>query len=165
MRRMAPMLLSLGVLCTALEAQEAGWSETRFHRIHLRNGNFIDGDLIQDTRSMVVLKMPSGDFGVSKNQIARDDQGQLRVEFIKMRTFREPPPIVKVKGSRDKKTPNDQDANSSGEAPVEEKPPEGAAATGLPGLLYQLKTVPGDKRQQLQGSPSWMLCTSFPLAN
>src|SRR5688572_23015720 len=42
----------------------ATWVESRFHRVHLKNGNFIDGDLIRKDQRLVVLKLKAGDFGI-----------------------------------------------------------------------------------------------------
>jgi hypothetical protein len=78
-------------------AQEAGWSETRFHRVYLRNGSVIDGNLIEDTPTMVVLKVTSGEFGIRKDQIARDEEGRLRVTLVKTRSYKEAPPVVPLR--------------------------------------------------------------------
>lgn len=78
----------------AARGQEAPspWVETRFHRVHLRNGNFIDGHLLQQTQKSLVLHMQrSGEFIVRRDMIER-------VEFMKMRSLREtpPPPVLKA---------------------------------------------------------------------
>ena len=37
------------VASSGLQAQDGSWVETRFHRVHLLNGNFIDGHLIGES--------------------------------------------------------------------------------------------------------------------
>lgn len=80
-------MISALALCAAL-AQDVSWVETRFHRVHLRNGNFIDGRLVRESPALIVLEVkPAGEFGVRRDMIQR-------VEFVKMRSIREEPPIV-----------------------------------------------------------------------
>lgn len=149
----------LGSLASAVPAQDGTWSETRFHRVHLRNGNFIDGRLVQDTNAMVVLKLPSGEFGIRKDQVARDHDGRLRVEFVKMRTFHEAPRIVKVKAA---------DPAAAAEAPSEAEalkkkakrasddplvaPPTGTKGEQMVQLLERLKAAPPEKKSPLAQS-------------
>lgn len=86
--RSALLLAVLAAAPAAAAAQEVSWVETRFHRIHLRNGNFIDGRLVRETRSLVVVEVrPAGEFGVRRDMIHK-------VEFIKMRSIVEAAPIV-----------------------------------------------------------------------
>ncbi|HEX7899117.1 MAG TPA: HEAT repeat domain-containing protein [Planctomycetota bacterium] len=78
-----PALLALQLVAAA---QEATWIETRFHRVHLRNGNFIDGQLVRQTPKLVTLDMrPSGEFSVRRDMIQR-------VEFVTMRSLKDPTP-------------------------------------------------------------------------
>lgn len=82
-------MISALALCAAL-AQDVSWVETRFHRVHLRNGNFIDGRLVRESPALVVLEMkPAGEFGVRRDMIRR-------VEFIKIRSISEEPRLVAV---------------------------------------------------------------------
>jgi len=68
--RIATVLL---LACTApcLVAQEITWVETRFHRVHLQNGNFIDGHVLQVTNSDVLLKLPVGEMMIRKDTVDR----------------------------------------------------------------------------------------------
>lgn len=66
------------------------WVETRFHRIHLKNGNFVDGTLVRKDPRTVVLKMNPGDFAIRTDMIAR-------VEYVKMRGLQEAPKLEEIK--------------------------------------------------------------------
>jgi hypothetical protein len=91
--------------------QQADWVETRFYRVHLRNGNFIDGQILKDLPSMVVLKIKSGEMEIHRDQIDT-------IEFVKMRTINEPTVVQTRPGSKE----------TSG-APLTEKP--GKKSPGL----------------------------------
>lgn len=89
----------LGWLLLALQAgaapsQDPGWQELRFHRIHLRNGNFIDGQLVRETGTEVHLKLKAGQMAVRRDLIER-------VEFVKMRQINEKAPEVALKPPSD----------------------------------------------------------------
>ncbi|MBV8881195.1 MAG: HEAT repeat domain-containing protein [Planctomycetaceae bacterium] len=79
---MISIVLTLAVLLgTPLAAlQQEGWSETSFHRIHLRNGNFIDGKLIADKTNEVVLLLRAGEMSVRRDQIDR-------IELVKLKSY------------------------------------------------------------------------------
>ncbi len=74
-------------LALLLQAQDLPWQEIRFHRVHLRNGNFIDGQLVRETSSTVHLQLASGQMAVRRDLIER-------VEFVKMRHISEKAPVV-----------------------------------------------------------------------
>lgn len=67
--------------------QDSDGNETRFHRVHLTNGNFVDGQLIKDTPHLVVLRIRSGEMGIRRDQIDK-------VEFVKMKDRWQPQTIV-----------------------------------------------------------------------
>lgn len=71
------------------EPQDAGspWIETRFERVHLRNGNTIDGRVVRDNTRAVVLKLKSGEMEIRRDMIDR-------VETVRMRSLKEPPEIL-----------------------------------------------------------------------
>ena len=79
-------------LAPALSAQDgqSEWVETRFHRVHLRNGNFIDGLLVKETEKAVTLRLKAGDISVRSDLIDR-------VEIMKIRSINEKPPVVPPK--------------------------------------------------------------------
>jgi len=82
------ILLALHVLASTAFPQEGEWVELRFHRVHLRNGNCIDGQLLKETPGQVVLQMKFGDMAIRRDQIDF-------VEFVKMRNREERAVIVK----------------------------------------------------------------------
>lgn len=81
----------------AASAQDYTWVETRFHRVHLRNGNFIDGNVLNVTDHTVVLRLRDGDMSIRSNTIDR-------IELMKMRSLLEKPkldpPLKKVPAAR-----------------------------------------------------------------
>ena len=83
--------LALAVLLPAQKAPPGSsptpFTELRFHRVHLRNGNFIDGDLVRQTPSTVVLRLKYGDMRIHRGLIER-------VEYVKMRGVQDKPEEV-----------------------------------------------------------------------
>jgi HEAT repeat protein len=64
--------------------QDTSWVDLRFHRVHLRNGNFIDGQLVKDAPNLVTLRLANGgEIAIRRDQIDR-------VEFVKIRSVNEP---------------------------------------------------------------------------
>ncbi len=107
----APLVLGWPVAAAAQEPASSPWVETRFHRVHLRNGNFIDGQLVQQNAKGVVLQMNrNGDFAVRKDLIQR-------VEYVKMRSLKEVPRIPVVESS-----PEAPDAEAAGKTPASKTP-------------------------------------------
>jgi HEAT repeat protein len=70
--------------------------ETRFNRVHLRNGNFIDGHLIEQANQSITLKVGTGEMTIRKDSILRDDKGRYRIELIRMRSFKEAPKLASI---------------------------------------------------------------------
>jgi HEAT repeat protein len=100
-KRLVIMWTAISCLAAAAhaEAQErvGNWVETRFHRVHLLNGNFVDGQLVQDSPKTVVLKIAGvGEMSIRKDFVKRDAKGALRIEFVKMRSYQEPVKIEPV---------------------------------------------------------------------
>src|SRR4051812_45461677 len=86
---MNSLLLALSFLAAASQAQpplDSG-SEIRFHRIHLRNGNFIDGKLTSDKPDEVILLIKAGEMVIRRDQIER-------VELVKMKSVDEKATIL-----------------------------------------------------------------------
>jgi HEAT repeat protein len=132
-------LVATGILSNALYAQETGWSETRFHRVYLRNGNFVDGHLLQDQNNWIILKVPTGELGVAKHDIERDSTGRLHVEFIKIRSYKEPAPIVEIKKAEPVGAKTEEIVNADmTKAAVPKKTRKDAAPGTLPALLNEL---------------------------
>jgi HEAT repeat protein len=141
---MLDLVMLAGLLAPSgvLAAQDAGWSETRFNRVHLRNDSFVDGDLIRETPTMVVLKVPFGEFGIRKDQIARDEQGRLRVELVKLKSYKDAPLIVPLalpaRAATDAGRPNLFVGNDPGRA---ERPSDARPTSPAPPLPIRVKRL------------------------
>src|SRR5262245_25732182 len=77
-----PLLTAHPLLQTFQDSSDA--TELRFHRVHLINGNFIDGQLIKDSPQQVLLQIKAGEMAIRRDLIDR-------VEFVKMRDRWTPP--------------------------------------------------------------------------
>ena len=67
--------------------QDGSRDDVRFHRVHLRNGNFLDGHLVRQDGSKIVLRMSAGEMIIRRDQIER-------IEFVKLRSLGEPARVV-----------------------------------------------------------------------
>lgn len=112
-------------LCLLVLAQDARPSETRFHRVHLRNGNFVDGDLIKDTEREVMLRLKFGEFVIRRDQVSR-------IELVKIAGAGEAPKVV---------TP----ARKPGPAVK----PAAAPPARLAALVHSLKRATGDAKYEI----------------
>src|SRR5882672_2161097 len=85
------LLLGLVAACSLLSQAAAQddrrFTELQFHRVHLRNGNFLDGELLKQTDKLVLLRVPSGEMTVRMDLVDR-------VEFVKMKSYNEAPNIL-----------------------------------------------------------------------
>lgn len=134
---MKSMLAIVAVLAFAVPAwaQQEGWAETRFHRITLRNGNFIDGTVISDKPNEVTLLLKAGEMNIRRDQIEK-------VELIKMRTWNEKPIIISTP-----KAASVPKAETS-------KPPVGTSVQAVvetrrkvEALIKKVQMMPGDSKQ------------------
>lgn len=94
MKSAALAVAALALSCAAQavaqnQTVDPSWTETRFHRVHLRNGNFIDGRLVRESTTQIVLKMKVGEMTVRRDLIDR-------VEFVKLKHIKEKPIEVKA---------------------------------------------------------------------
>jgi HEAT repeat protein len=77
----------IALLLVLAQAGE-GWTETRFHRVTLRNGNFLDGQLLANEPESVKLRVKTGEMDVPRDQIAK-------VEYMRIRSYEDKPtPIL-----------------------------------------------------------------------
>ena len=86
MHILAALLLRLPL---AVQEPPAPVAETRFHRVFLKNGNFIDGDLQRIEAETVVLRLKSGDLGINRDLVDR-------IEIVKMKAAEEAAPKVEL---------------------------------------------------------------------
>ena len=77
------MVLSLAFVL-GLAAQDPVFQEIRFHRVHLLNGNFVDGTLVRQTKDELVLRIKGGEVGIRNDLVGR-------VEFVRIRGIKEKP--------------------------------------------------------------------------
>ena len=77
------------LLLYAFQAADGEWVEVRFYRVHLINGNFIDGQLLKDDAKGAILKMKAGEMTIRRDMIDR-------VEFVKMKDRFQAPIITTV---------------------------------------------------------------------
>lgn len=87
---MNKVLIAAGILIAGAgvaRSQDVQWVESRFHRVFLRNGNVLDGQLVSTTDKAVTLSIRGGEFRVHADQVDR-------VELVKIRTVRELPKTV-----------------------------------------------------------------------
>ncbi len=94
MKKMMSGLVAVIVAAAALssaQAQDSGfYTWVQFHRVHLRNGNFLDGTLVSKTDRSVTLRQPWGEILIRSDQIDR-------VELVKMKSFNDPEQIIQRK--------------------------------------------------------------------
>lgn len=83
---MPQVLISFAFLLMAspfLQAQsDPQYSEIQFHRVFLKNGNVIDGQMIQQTPQAVLLRIRGGEMSIRMDSVER-------VEFIKIKSLKD----------------------------------------------------------------------------
>ena len=101
------MIVSTANLAVAQQQQqvEGNWVVTRFFRVHLRNGNCVDGDLVKRTDREVVLRLGAGEISFRSDQINK-------VEYVKMKSYNEASVFLP------KKTPQPKAPESAGKPAV-----------------------------------------------
>ncbi len=136
-----PSLL-IALLAQGKTADGAGLSELRFHRVHLRNGNFIDGELVRQNTKEIVLRLKSGEMGVRRDQI-------VRVELIKMRGLQDKPEEV-----AQPKPPASALEPAPGPAPRGKAAPARPPAEGAYKASAELKARVDPLLEQLETAPA-----------
>src|SRR5436190_24328669 len=76
---MNPILLALPLLLPGFLGAQDTDGDLRFYRVHLRNGNVIDGELVKETANEVLLRLKVGEMTIRRDQIEK-------VEFVKMKS-------------------------------------------------------------------------------
>jgi HEAT repeat protein len=86
---LAGTVLSLAAsLPLQAQTEPPSGGELRFHRVYLKNGNVVDGQLIQQTPQTLLLRLRGGEMSIRMDSIDR-------VEFVKMKSVDEKPTVVK----------------------------------------------------------------------
>ena len=89
MGKMNALILAAALAQGSLGDAQEITAEVTFTRVHLVNGNFIDGELVSNAANEVVLKLKFGEITIRRDRIARDVDGKFRVELVKMRSLTE----------------------------------------------------------------------------
>jgi HEAT repeat protein len=92
MKTVLSVTAALLTVCGTAAAQDQRdeFQIIRFHRVHLRNGNVIDGNLLSLSDREAVMKLTAGDMTIKRGMIEK-------IEYIKMRSLLERPPVVETK--------------------------------------------------------------------
>jgi HEAT repeat protein len=123
-------LASLAMPATLHAQQQGNWVETRFHRVHLLNGNFIDGQLIGESDRTLTMRVGGGEMQIRKDMIGRTAKGNLRVEYVKMRSYNEPLKLEPMRTSRQPGPSVSSPAVTPPKAPPSTAPAETVTLTG-----------------------------------
>jgi HEAT repeat protein len=124
-------LASLAMPATLQAQQQSGtWVETRFHRVHLLNGNFIDGQLIGESDRTLTMRVGGGEMQIRKDMIGRTTKGNLRVEYVKMRSYNEPLKLEPIRNTRPPGPSVSSPAVTTPKAPPSTAPAETVTLTG-----------------------------------
>lgn len=89
---MKSMLCALAVAVWTLPASawaQDPFTEVRFHRVHLRNGNVVDGQLLRQTAKEIVLLLRGGEISIRMDQVDH-------LELVKMKTLNDKPIILET---------------------------------------------------------------------
>ena len=131
--------------------QDSDVDGLRFHRVHLTNGNFIDGQLVKETAASVLLRLRSGEMTIRRDMIDR-------VEFVKMKDRYQAPIIAPAPKKADVKTDSKPGVKPDAK-PIDSKAsPEIQKKVDV--MIFKLKNAPGtDKiipREELEamGDPA-----------
>ncbi len=98
-KTVATLALLLSGSLFAAAQENGGFVWIRFHRVQLRNGNCLEGDLVSKNERAVTLKMPAGEMIIRNDQIDR-------IEFVKIKSWKEPVLVLAKKTPAElRKTP------------------------------------------------------------
>jgi HEAT repeat protein len=91
--RIWTMMAAMAASIAAQAQDNPNWVETRFERVYLANGNFIDGHLVEESERLLTFRIVSGEIAIRKDMIQRNQSGKLRVELVKMRSYKDAPTL------------------------------------------------------------------------
>lgn len=118
--------------------QDPGWTEIRFTRVHLRNGNFVDGGFVRQNEREIVLMVKAGEMTIRLDSVTK-------VEMIKMRTRNEKPAELEIRKQPDRIEPEIKGTGSPEKDPVADPPsrPETPSGERAPTRAPTVSVDPG----------------------
>lgn len=130
----ATLLSSAGFAPAAV--QQGTGDETRFHRVYLRNGNVIEGQLLKETPSQVVLQLAVGEMAIRRDQIER-------VELVRIRSITEATAVKRAAAfaRREETVAVTAEPISKGQPPLSAVRSAGPAPALSEALLKQLEAL------------------------
>src|SRR3954468_16355441 len=141
--RIVAVILFLAVAAAPAAAQDYTWVENRFHRVHLVNGNFIDGQVTSVDKDEVVLRLPVGEMAIRKSTVDR-------IELEKMRSLLEKPkldPPLNKKAAGVAKAAGAPRAKAAGAFPP--APASEELIANVASILGRLKIAQPDQKETL----------------
>ena len=133
MKTLIVVASALAAMAAPLAAQETKWVETRFTRVHLRNGNFIDGQMTgSDDREVRMVLNNAGELKIRRDSIDR-------VETIKMRSLVEVKPVAALAAPAAKKK----------SAKLAAPPIDPVLRSRLDKILLRMEAAPVNEKDQL----------------
>jgi HEAT repeat protein len=127
------------------QAQEVS-AEISFTRVHLVNGNFIDGQLVWNGPAEVVLRLKYGEMTIRRDRIARDPVGKYRVELVKMRSLSEKAKTVEPPAPGPKGPKGPPEGGSGAEAGAEVTEASLELTQKIEQILQRVRQTPADQK-------------------
>src|SRR6185503_8075123 len=140
-RFMNLILLALPLFCQAQAMncfQDSDTTDLRFYRVHLRNGNFIDGELVKDTANEVLLRLKVGEMAIRRDQIEK-------VEFVKMKSTNTGAIYRPDPRKEPPKDPPAEALRDPVKNPIADKIPA-EVRKKVDQMVLKLRTTPGDEK-------------------
>lgn len=151
--------IAVALLAAAAAAAAQEFTETRFTRIHLRNGNFIDGNILRNTEKAVTVKINMKD---GRGELVIRREHIARIEEMRIRSLKEEPRIIETPVTTPTPPPIPPDRRDPFEKvdppktnpeipanPNEPFEPKGTVQEKVDQILEQLKKTDVDRRYQV----------------
>jgi len=125
----AAALLLAGAGWLQAQSQDvAAYTWTTFHRVHLRNGNYLEGGLVGRTETSVTLRQPWGEIIVRNDQIDR-------IEFVKIKSYKDPEIILKKRAVAKPAEAKEAINKPTPATPVTDKPDTTVESAAVPSTI------------------------------
>ncbi len=138
----AMLALGLAACLAPAWAQDPPLVEARFHRIHLKNGNIIDGDIVQQTERTVVMRLKFGDMSIRRDQI-------VKIELMKIRSLGEKPVEVKPPTPKPSDVKTSPPTDTPPKPPTTDPAPAGSLREKVDQILGRLVRTPDDRKYEV----------------